>query len=301
CAMDNTPMPKSMVLSKGIHIVVPREKLPVSHMVFTVTTDNRPVFAIPRGDTVYIGTTDTRYEKGAEIWPEVLPDEVTYLFEPIKRYFGVELTMNDCLTTWAGLRPLIAETGKSTREISRKDEVWVSDSGLITIAGGKLTGYRKMAEETVDAATRLLDFKVSGGSADVPLPGGDFHQTLEELARDLTQKFPMPEKQARRLCRLYGTEAADVLALGSDSLKEEGFVHRGEVYWALQQEGARHLEDVLYRRTRAALYRTGEVRDILEPVASIMASELGWSAERLAAECQAARERLQSDISPLAP
>ena len=80
------------------------------------------------------------------------------MLEPIQRYFGVRLTQADCLTTWAGLRPLIYEAGKSSKEISRKDEVWISASGLITIAGGKLTGYRKMAEAAVDAAADLIGF-----------------------------------------------------------------------------------------------------------------------------------------------
>ena len=79
---------------------------------------------------MYIGTTDSVYEQGAQIWPEVLPEEVRYLLEPMQRYFGVRLTQADCLTTWAGLRPLISETGKSSKEISRKDEVWISQSGL---------------------------------------------------------------------------------------------------------------------------------------------------------------------------
>ncbi len=126
CQLDGLPMRKSMVLSKGIHIVVDAARLPIKEMVFSVSKDNRPVFMIPRGETVYIGTTDTLYE-GPDVWPEVTAAEVEYLFEPVQRYFDVRLTRDACLTSWAGLRPLIYEPGKSTKEISRKDEVWVSE------------------------------------------------------------------------------------------------------------------------------------------------------------------------------
>ena len=101
-----------MVLSKGIHVVVPSEKLPLKQMTFSVSRDDRPVFMIPRGETVYLGTTDTLHER-AEVWPEVTAAEVDYLFEPVKRYFATSLQRSDCLTSWAGLRPLIFESGKS--------------------------------------------------------------------------------------------------------------------------------------------------------------------------------------------
>lgn len=297
CSMDGVAMPKSMVLSKGVHLVIPREKLPIKHMIFTVTHDQRPVFAIPRGDVVYIGTTDSVYPQDAEIWPEVLPEEVQYLFEPIARYFGVQLTEADCLTTWAGLRPLIAEQGKSSKEISRKDEVWVSASGLITIAGGKLTGYRKMAEETVDAASRLIGVAIPHQYDDTPLPGGDFTGSVENQALLLTQSAPMMDSKAERLVGLYGTEAAQVVALGAEPLQAEGSVLRGEVLWAMQHEAAQNLEDILYRRTRAALYLPTEAVDIVLPVADMMAAELGWSERHKAQEIERVKVLLNADLS----
>jgi glycerol-3-phosphate dehydrogenase len=297
CSLDGVDMPKSMVLSKGVHLVIPREKLPIQHMVFTVTRDQRPVFAIPRGDVVYIGTTDTVYGQGAEIWPEVLAEEVQYLFEPIAQYFGVRLTQADCLTTWAGLRPLIAEQGKSSKEISRKDEVWVSASGLITIAGGKLTGYRKMAEETVDAASRLIGAAIPHQYDDTPLPGGDFAGSVENQALLLTQTTPMMDSKAERLVGLYGTEAAQVVALGAEPLQAEGSVLRGEVLWALRHEAAQNLEDILYRRTRAALYQPAEAVAIVSPVADMMATELGWSESQKAQEIERVKVLLHADLT----
>ena len=125
CSLDGLTMPKTMVLSKGIHVVIPRHILPVREMVFTVASDHRPIFVIPRGDVVYIGTTDNKHPQGAEIWPEVRLAEMDYVLEPMHRYFGIRVKTSDCLTTWAGLRPLIHQQGKTTKELSRKDEVWV--------------------------------------------------------------------------------------------------------------------------------------------------------------------------------
>ncbi len=296
CQMDGVPMPKSMVLSKGIHVVVPATKLPVKQMTFSISLDDRPVFVVPKGETVYLGTTDTLH-KHAEVWPEVTADEVEYLFEPIKRYYGVTLERDDCLTSWAGLRPLIFESGKSTKEISRKDEVWLSDSGLITIAGGKLTGYRKMAEDALDKACELLGIEFSASEVDEALPGGDLGSNLRQSALDLAQTYPMPDALSDRLIKLYGAESKQVLALGKQTLLPEGSVFSGEVYWSMREEGAGSLEDVLYRRTRAALYEPEESQQLVAPIAELMASELGWSAEQTAAEVAHVQALLAADVA----
>jgi glycerol-3-phosphate dehydrogenase len=195
------------------------------------------------------------------------------------------------------LRPLIAEQGKSSKEISRKDEVWVSASGLITIAGGKLTGYRKMAEETVDAASRLIGAAIPHQYDDTPLPGGDFAGSVENQALLLTQTTPMMDSKAERLVGLYGAEAAQVVALGAEPLQAEGSVLRGEVLWALRQEAAQNLEDILYRRTRAALYQPAEAVAIVSPVADMMATELGWSESQKAQEIEYVKVLLHADLT----
>jgi len=299
CSLDAISMPKAMVLSKGVHLVIPHAKLPLEHMVFTQSLDQRPVFAIPRGDVVYIGTTDSVYQPGAKIWPEVLPEEIRYLLEPIRRYFGVRLTQADCLTTWAGLRPLIYEAGKSSKEISRKDEVWISASGLITIAGGKLTGYRKMAEAAVDAAADLIGFAGTRSAGDTPLPGGDFTGSIDDQVLHLTQRYPMNDGAALRLVRLYGAEASQVLALGAELLVSGGSLLAGEVAWAMQQEGAQSLEDVLYRRTRTALYQPREAASVASQVAAMMGAELGWSDAKKAQEIAQMTALLAADTESL--
>ena len=117
------------------------------------------VFAIPRGGKTYVGTTDTFYDKDAAV-PQMTTEDRTYIINAINYMFpSVKLRKKDIESSWAGVRPLIYEEGKSASEISRKDEIWTSESGLITIAGGKLTGYRKMAEMVVDYVTNLLQKK----------------------------------------------------------------------------------------------------------------------------------------------
>ena len=296
CAFDGLPMPKSMVLSKGIHVVVSAEKLPVKQMTFAVGLDNRPLFVVPKGQTAYLGTTDTLHN-GAEVWPEVTTAEVEYLFEPIQRYYGIQLTLADCLTSWAGLRPLIHETGKSTKEISRKDEVWLSESGLVTIAGGKLTGYRKMAEDAVNKACEVIGFKFEALELDDPLPGGDIGTSLRQCGLDLSQSFPMSDEKSERLVKLYGAESRDVLRRGKRSLLPDGLVFDGEVTWAIEEEGAQSLEDVLYRRTRVALYSPAESLELISPVADLMASHLGWSVDRRDQEVANMNRLLAADLS----
>ncbi len=295
CDLDGLPSEKPLVLSKGVHVVIPYEKLPLRQMVLLVAEDRRPVFVIPRGDVVYIGTTDSRYGKEPDIWPEVERDELIYLFSPVREYFGVSLTLDDCLVTWAGLRPLISQRGKSTKEISRKDEIWVSRSGLVTIAGGKLTGYRKMAEDTVDKVVELTGFTADKVAGDTPLPGGDFAGEVSVFVSDLAKEFSIEPDAALRLVRLYGTEARDVLASGPGILGNGSHVRRGEILWAVTTEGAVCLEDVIYRRTRAAYYRPQEVAGLIEPVSLLMAELLGWTDEKRAQESALVRERFARD------
>jgi glycerol-3-phosphate dehydrogenase len=190
---------------------------------------------------------------------------------------------------------LIHEPGKETKEISRRDEVWVSQSGLVTIAGGKLTGYRKMAEDTVSKACQLLGPAKPVASKDTPLPGGDIAGSLHQFATNQSKKYLVSDEISGRLVRLYGSESEAVLKLGKESLAENGLVLRGEVQWAVEQEFALTLEDVLHRRTRAALFRPTELPELIEPAAEIMGDLLNWSSEKRLAEATSVRRRLKLD------
>jgi glycerol-3-phosphate dehydrogenase len=137
--------------------VVDKKRLPIAQAIYFDVEDGRMIFAIPRGRVTYIGTTDTNYIGSKEMVVATLED-AEYLIRAVNRTFpSAQLKLNDIESSWAGLRPLIHEEGKSASELSRKDEIFESSTGLISIAGGKLTGYRKMAERVVDLVLDKMD------------------------------------------------------------------------------------------------------------------------------------------------
>ena len=286
-------------LSKGVHIAVPAARLPVRHLAILSTDDRRSIFAIPRGDVVYLGTTDTSYAGGTDLWPPVTREDVEYLLAPANRDFtGPPLTPEDVVAAWAGLRPLVAEPGKAAREMSRKDEIWIGAAGMVTLAGGKLTGYRPMARATLERAAELAGLALAPAGQEPPLAGGDFAGDVDTLAGALRRETPaLPEAAAARLARLYGTEAHDVVALGSAPLVPGTAVVAGEIEWGVTREGVRHLEDLHYRRTRSALYDPAARTAALEPAAQGLADLLGWSPARRADEVARTRARLAADLA----
>lgn len=154
--IDGSKQGKALHLTKGVHLVFSQARFPLKQAIYFDAPDGRMIFAIPRGEKTYAGTTDTDYN-GDIAHPTVTVADRDYLLEAINAMFpSLNLTADDVESSWAGLRPLIAEEGKSPDEISRKDEIFISDSGLISMAGGKLTGYRKMAEEAVDTVVDQL-------------------------------------------------------------------------------------------------------------------------------------------------
>ena len=129
---------------------MPRDELPISRTIIFPAPDRRSVFAVPKGETTYIGTTDT-FHPTTEDWPEITRADADYLLAAVAKWFSVTpLTCADIASAWSGVRPLVAEEGKSASDISRKDELWTGPAGVLSIAGGKLTAYRKMAERVVD-------------------------------------------------------------------------------------------------------------------------------------------------------
>jgi glycerol-3-phosphate dehydrogenase len=289
-------------LSKGIHVVVPAARLPVNEMVVCNTQDRRSIFVIRHGEVVYIGTTDTSYAPGAVVWPEIELEDVEYLLEPVARYFrGEPLRPRDVIAAWAGLRPLIAEPGKAPAEISRRDEVLVGPGGVVTLAGGKLTGYRPMAVDSVRRAAEVCGLLLAPDpSEEPPLPGGDFDGDLARLEAGLARETHLPEPTVARLVRLYGTQAREVARLGTAPLVAGTPVLASEVEWAVRVLGAATLEDLLYRRLRTAWYVPAAREAAVEPAAEQMAMLLAWSPERRSAEVARARARLAADLRFLA-
>jgi glycerol-3-phosphate dehydrogenase len=291
--------PPRLHLSKGVHVALSAARLPLRQIAILGAADRRSIFAIPRGEVVYLGTTDTSYGSGADLEPAIERADVAYLLEPVARYFDTPPpSPRDCVAAWAGLRPLLAEPGKAPAELSRRDEITRGPAGVVTVAGGKLTGYRKMGEDVVAQVAAALGRPLAPpDDPDRPLPGGDFDGDLDALAARLAHGAELEPATALRLARLYGTEAAAVAALGRSPLVARASVLAGEVDWAIDVEGAATAADVVFRRTRAALYDPSARAALAAPVAQRMARRLGWTAERARAETSAVEARLAADLS----
>jgi glycerol-3-phosphate dehydrogenase len=284
-------------LSKGVHVAIPIARLPIRHMFMLELADGRPIFVIPRGSLVYIGTTDTAFSKEPSLWPRVEAEDVAYLLRPISQFFAVKpLTPNEVVATWAGLRPLIAQPGKQASALSRRDEVRVGRSGMVSIAGGKLTGYRLMANAALLKIGEVLGRKLGHLDDAAPLPGGDFAGDLAALERTISQGRALGPAACARLARLYGSETEQVLARGAEPLPGVEAAFTGEVDWAVHVEGALRLEDVVYRRTRLGIY-DARARDALHAIARRMSALLHWSTEQTERETAEVQERLERDTA----
>jgi glycerol-3-phosphate dehydrogenase len=287
----------SLHLTKGIHVVVARERLPVRHMVAMAARDKRSVFAVPRGEFTYLGTTDTDY--GAPVvHPEVTAEDVDYLLEAANRTFGAPLRPADVVASWAGLRPLLHEEGKRPSEISRKDEIMESENGLLSIAGGKLTTHRRMAERVVDLVVRRLGRETEACRTDVvPLPNGAMAvEALPALERRVQEALPaLAPGGAARLVALYGTACERILARATAApdaaapLAGQPNVARAEIDYVLDEEMALTLEDILERRTRLLLFDAQQGLGGAEAVAGTAAARLGWTAARITTELEGYR------------
>jgi glycerol-3-phosphate dehydrogenase len=287
---DGTAAPK-LQLTKGIHVVFRRARFPVNSSVVMTTPDKRSIFTCPRGEYVYIGTTDTFYPD-MDYWPKIETDDIDYLIQVTNQHFDIDpLTHDDIVSVWSGVRPLLGQEGKSPSEISRKEEILEGPGGVLSMAGGKLTAYRLMAQKLVDMCERRLGRPpTTCTTAEQILPGGDLEDSFNELQQQLEEKG-LGRSDAERLARLYGSEAAKILASGGDL--------RAEVEFAVQCEGALTLEDYWVRRSARARFDVNGGVDSLAPAAAVMAGLLGWSQdekERQVGVCHAIREHEMSAV-----
>jgi glycerol-3-phosphate dehydrogenase len=295
--LEEPDAPSQLHLSKGVHVVVPASRLPLHNILVMTTGDGRSIFAIPQRDVVFIGTTDSTYEHGPQVWPDISVDDVEYLIEPLPRFLSMDaLKLSDVTAAWAGLRPLVAQPGKKPTDISRSDEVLLGPAGVVTVAGGKLTGYRPTVQRVLDTVAKALNRELPDAQ-EPPLPGGDFDGDLDRLARALVEEFGVSERVGARMARLYGCEAPAVARLGATPVAESTPMLNGEIDWSVMHEGATRLEDVVYRRTRVALYDPEAGPRVVEPVARRMADLLGWNPKRMSDEVQRTRGRLAADLS----
>ncbi|MEN0048287.1 MAG: glycerol-3-phosphate dehydrogenase/oxidase, partial [Bacteroidota bacterium] len=242
---DGSLSGKRLHLTKGVHIVVPHERFPLKYSIYFDVPDGRMMFAIPRGKITYIGTTDTTYH-GDLNRVVATQDDATYILKGVKHAFpNTDLSKDDLISNWAGLRPLIHEDGKSPSELSRKDEIFISDTGLISIAGGKLTGYRKMAERIVDLVLKTYFNTQSKDSTTKnialtpqPLPNA---ADVESYIRQLEQKMPefgLNDYHAWYLTTTYGKQSEMILEKMADFADADAELRllRAELWFGVHYE-----------------------------------------------------------------
>ncbi len=304
----DSPAERTLSPTKGVHIVVPSTRIRQhATLAFRNPADDRQLFSIPRGEMTLIGTTDTFFNGDADSI-ETLWDDVDYLLDAANRVFpGCGLNRDDLVSVFAGIRPLIAPKQEADAgAISREHEVFEDPSGLISIAGGKLTTYRLMARELVDLATTRLpasrrrrlgpcvtERSLARRLLDVEAETGDF----------IDQGHPEPV--ARHLVTTYGSDARAVLALcgevpgGIEPIEPGAPFLKGEVVHAVRHECALSVTDVLMRRLRAAIWLPGQGIEAAGPVSRLMAAELGWTEDERAAQAERYAEEIRKFYRPV--
>nr|WP_281378646.1 glycerol-3-phosphate dehydrogenase/oxidase [Paenibacillus phyllosphaerae] len=302
--LDGSKQGKTLRLTKGVHLVFDGRRFPLRQAVYFDTPDGRMVFAIPRDGKTYVGTTDTDYE-GDPATPRMDAADLRYLVRAAGAMFPtLKLTAADVESSWAGLRPLIYEEGKSPSEVSRRDEIFQSPSGLMTIAGGKLTGYRKMAESVTDLLVQSLEKEGHGPfrrcqTKTIPISGGDVGGAagFEAFVRSQVKpgvELGLTESEAAQLARRYGSNAPSIM-FRMPALQEEARRYGLEPYvmaqlqYSMEQEMAHKPVDFLIRRTGALYFDIAQVREIKDAVIRAMAEQLKYTSEqkkRYAAEVE---------------
>jgi glycerol-3-phosphate dehydrogenase len=305
-ARNQSKKGKQLHLTKGVHVVVPYHRLPVRQAIYFDVPDGRMIFAIPRGRVTYVGTTDTDYQ-GSKEHVFTSHEDARYLLQAVNETFPtVLLTLADIESSWAGLRPLIHEEGKSASELSRKDEIFESPSGLISIAGGKLTGYRKMAERVVNKVIEQYfndrDLKPCR-TATQTLPGGNFSSLQEVRQLEATLALQLDAlnirgNEATNLVHLYGRQAqqiVDRIALHRTDQPELDLV-LAKAWFAIHHEMAISPCDFAIRRSGLLYFNRPKLVRWVDAVVQYFASELKWLEEKREQERQLLHQEVQAVV-----
>ncbi len=278
-SVNNSKKGKRLHLTKGVHLVFPYEKLPLKHSTYFDVPDGRMMFAIPRGKVTYVGTSDTNYNDNKDKVTTDLADAI-YIISAVNNMFpSIELELDDVVSSWAGLRPLIHEEGKSASELSRKDEIFTSETGLISIAGGKLTGYRKMAERIVDRIAKKIeedyDKKVEECSTDqIPLAGNVDFKKFKHVKKYIDEVYNrikpdgFEKYTAWFLVTNYGKQTETILETYA-SLKDKDkalCLAKAELRFGIDHEMVQNPMDFFIRRTGRLYFDIESVRTLMEPV-----------------------------------
>lgn len=285
---NNSKKGKQLHLTKGVHLVFPYKKLPVKQSVYFDVPDGRMMFAIPRGKITYVGTTDTNYNDNKDNVRTDIADAI-YLISAVNNMFpDINLELEDIVSSWAGLRPLIHEEGKSASELSRKDEIFVSDTGLISIAGGKLTGYRKMSERVVDRIAKKMEEEHGTKLKEcytekIFLCGNDdfkkFKHVKKYIAKiyDRIKEDKFTEYDAWFLVTNYGKQTEIILDYYAKIVDKDRQVRlaKAELAFGIEFEMVQNPMDFFIRRTGRLYFDIDSVRVLMEPILSEFQSRFG--------------------------
>lgn len=298
---------KQLRLTKGVHIVIDQSKFPLQQAVyFDTEKDGRMIFAIPREGKAYIGTTDTFYNND-KTSPLPTQEDRDYLIDAVNYMFpGLDIEDKDIESSWAGVRPLILEEGKDPSEISRKDEIWEGKSGLLTIAGGKLTGYRHMAKGIVDLVSKRLqqeyklkfkpcetkELKISGGDV-----GGsaNYEQFVKEKTAE-GEEFNLDHKTAEDIARRYGSNADTLYQIAYTAQYQNSGLPLeiyAELVYGIQNEMVYKPTDFLIRRTGMLYFDIEDVKKYKEAVIDVMSQLLNYDAEQRALYTEELNEAIE--------
>jgi glycerol-3-phosphate dehydrogenase len=286
--------------SKGIHLVVPRDRLQSTTGII-LRTEKSVLFVIPWGRHWIIGTTDTDWSLNKS-HPSASSSDIDYVLEHVNSVLTSPLTREDVEGVYAGLRPLLTGESESTSKLSREHVVGHPVPGLVVVAGGKYTTYRVMAADAVDEAARSMDARVPDSCTDqIPLTGAEGYRALWNQRRALAVSAGVHVARVEHMLNRYGSNVHDLLAMlrADPSLAEplpgaDDYL-RVEAWYAVTHEGARHLEDVLARRTRISIEAWDRGVAAADPVARLMAKELDWDEEQTVREIEHYRARVQAE------
>ena len=292
---DGSKQGKTLHLTKGVHLVFSQEEFPLQQAIYFDAPDGRMIFAIPRNNKTYVGTTDTSYE-GDIARPIVTKEDRDYVLYAVNYMFpSLKITADHVDSSWAGLRPLIAEGGKNPGEIPRKDEVFISSSGLISMAGGKLTGYRKMAQEVMDLVVKQIKLEegilysgsdtrslaISGGE----VGGSTGFRKFKREKMDKGVNMGLDQEVVSLLIQQYGSNVDAVFKLYEENLAEASTLQMdptvlAELIYAIEYELAYTPSDFFIRRTSALFFNIDWVREHKQTVIDYMSDAFQWTDEQ---------------------
>ncbi len=291
---DHSMNNKYLHLTKGVHLVFSRERFPLTQSIYFDVPDGRMIFAIPRGRATYVGTTDTNYSANLNR-VVATKEDASYLLNAVNHMFpSLKLTITDIESNWAGLRPLIHEDGKDPSELSRKDEIFISETGLISIAGGKLTGYRKMAQRVIDTVLKTMSNKKretfsKSHTQQIQLTSDpintieEVHTYMDQVTQQLKDIKINDPYYGWYLVSTYGKQTDIIMNKVSYFLNDavEERLIRAELWYSVHHEMTNGLADFFVRRTGRLYFDISSIYQYRSIIEEDLIKYLKWDELRL--------------------